>query len=384
MMRAAPSPTPPARRRQRRLRRRRRRGPARARAAAPAENAAPRADLSADLVVLGGGPGGYTAAFRAADLGLSVVLVERYPVLGGVCLNVGCIPSKALLHAARVIEEAAFFAERGSGSASRSSTSRSCARFKAGVVERLTKGLAALAERRKVRVVQGIGAPPVRPRAGGRASSGADGRTRGLRSSDPRRRLAGHGAPRASRTTIRASSTRPRRSSWATCPAACWSSAAASSGSRWRRSTAPSARRSPSSSSRPASFRAATAISCGRSRSACASGLGARDSPRHQGRQGGGRRPTACARASRARRPPRAAGLRQGPGRGRAAVRTATGSAPRRPGVALDARGFVRVDKQQRTNVAHIFAIGDLTPGADAGPQGVARGQAWRPRWRRG
>jgi dihydrolipoamide dehydrogenase len=62
--------------------------------------------VEADLVVLGAGPGGYTAAFRAADLGLKVTLVERWPTLGGVCLNVGCIPSKALLHAARVLEEA--------------------------------------------------------------------------------------------------------------------------------------------------------------------------------------------------------------------------------------------------------------------------------------
>ena len=68
-----------------------------------------------DVVVLGGGPGGYTAAFRAADLGLSTVLVERYDVLGGVCLNVGCIPSKALLHAAAVITGAAEAAERGIG-----------------------------------------------------------------------------------------------------------------------------------------------------------------------------------------------------------------------------------------------------------------------------
>jgi dihydrolipoamide dehydrogenase len=96
-------------------------------ARAPAEPAAPPAagapiaaagydgqvDQEADLLVLGAGPGGYTAAFRAADLGLNVTLVERWPVLGGVCLNVGCIPSKALLHAARVIEEAQEMGECG-------------------------------------------------------------------------------------------------------------------------------------------------------------------------------------------------------------------------------------------------------------------------------
>ena len=73
----------------------------------------PAADQSAQLLVIGAGPGGYTAAFRAADLGLAVTLVERWPQLGGVCLNVGCIPSKALLHAARVIEEAESMAEHG-------------------------------------------------------------------------------------------------------------------------------------------------------------------------------------------------------------------------------------------------------------------------------
>ncbi|MFP4247186.1 MAG: FAD-dependent oxidoreductase, partial [Halochromatium sp.] len=67
---------------------------------------APNKDISAQVVVLGAGPGGYTAAFRAADLGLRTVLIERYPTLGGVCLNVGCIPSKALLHTAQIIEEA--------------------------------------------------------------------------------------------------------------------------------------------------------------------------------------------------------------------------------------------------------------------------------------
>ena len=80
-----------------------------------------------DVVVLGAGPGGYTAAFRAADLGMKVALVERWPQLGGVCLNVGCIPSKALLHAAKVIEEAEAMAAPASASASRRSMSTSCA-----------------------------------------------------------------------------------------------------------------------------------------------------------------------------------------------------------------------------------------------------------------
>ena len=82
-------------------------------AAAPAAQAKPTADIETEVLVLGSGPGGYTAAFRAADLGRRVVLVERYASLGGVCLNVGCIPSKALLHAARVLDEAAAFKEHG-------------------------------------------------------------------------------------------------------------------------------------------------------------------------------------------------------------------------------------------------------------------------------
>ena len=80
--------------------------PAPRRSAAPSAGPSRPRDVSAQLLVIGAGPGGYTAAFRAADLGISVTLVERWPQLGGVCLNVGCIPSKALLHAARVIEEA--------------------------------------------------------------------------------------------------------------------------------------------------------------------------------------------------------------------------------------------------------------------------------------
>lgn len=115
------------------------------------------ADLQADVVVLGGGPGGYTAAFRVADLGKKVVLVERYPTLGGVCLNVGCIPSKTLLHVARVIAEAAELEDLGVGFiAPRISLNRLRAR-KNNVVGKLTKGLERLAGQRDVTVVRGIG-----------------------------------------------------------------------------------------------------------------------------------------------------------------------------------------------------------------------------------
>jgi NADPH-dependent 2,4-dienoyl-CoA reductase/sulfur reductase-like enzyme len=108
-----------------------------------------------DLVVIGAGVGGYTAAFRAADLGLKVTLIERWPMLGGVCLNVGCIPSKALLHAAKVIEDAADMAACGIAFGP-PQIDRDCLRaWKNRVVTRLTNGLALLAKQRKVQVIQG-------------------------------------------------------------------------------------------------------------------------------------------------------------------------------------------------------------------------------------
>ena len=108
------------------------------------------------MLVLGAGPGGYTAAFRAADLGKRVVLVERWNSLGGVCLNVGCIPSKALLHAARVIEETHEMAARGLSFAAPSIDLDRLRGWKDGVVKRLTGGLAGLARQRKVTVLQGV------------------------------------------------------------------------------------------------------------------------------------------------------------------------------------------------------------------------------------
>jgi dihydrolipoamide dehydrogenase len=110
-----------------------------------------------DVVVLGAGPGGYTAAFRAADLGLRVALVERYPVLGGVCLNVGCIPSKALLHTAQLIDEAAAVAEHGVHFGEPRIELDKLRAFKDRVVGKLTAGLAAMAAKRQVDLVQGSG-----------------------------------------------------------------------------------------------------------------------------------------------------------------------------------------------------------------------------------
>jgi len=109
---------------------------------------------SAQLVVIGAGPGGYTAAFRAADLGLDVILIERSPVLGGVCLNVGCIPSKALLHAAKVIDEAEAMAEHGVTFGKPTIDAEKLRDWKNEVVGKLTGGLSMMAKQRKIRVLQ--------------------------------------------------------------------------------------------------------------------------------------------------------------------------------------------------------------------------------------
>lgn len=121
-------------------------------------NAVPASDVYAEVVVLGSGPGGYTAAFRAADLGKKVVLIERYATLGGVCLNVGCIPSKALLHTAKVITEAEETAHHGVSFSSPKIDLEQLRNWKANdVVGKLTGGLAAMAKQRDVTVVQGLG-----------------------------------------------------------------------------------------------------------------------------------------------------------------------------------------------------------------------------------
>ena len=126
-------------------------------AAGSSPHGAEAADLEAEVVVLGSGPGGYSAAFRAADLGQRVVLVERYPTLGGVCLNVGCIPSKALLHLAKVVEEARFFADHGVVFAEPRLDLDRIRAWKDAVVGRLTGGVGGMARQRKVEVVQGSG-----------------------------------------------------------------------------------------------------------------------------------------------------------------------------------------------------------------------------------
>ena len=139
---AAPAPAAPA---------------ATSKAAAVADDGSP-FDLDCDLLVLGAGPGGYSAAFRAADLGLKVVLVERYATLGGVCLNVGCIPSKALLHVAAVMDEVSHMAELGVDFGAPKLNIDKLRGHKEKVIGKLTGGLAAMAKMRKVTVVRGYGA----------------------------------------------------------------------------------------------------------------------------------------------------------------------------------------------------------------------------------
>ncbi|MBA3772317.1 MAG: dihydrolipoyl dehydrogenase [Ramlibacter sp.] len=135
-------------------------GPAAAASAAPAPTAssyAGGADIECDMLVLGAGPGGYSAAFRAADLGMKVVLVERYATLGGVCLNVGCIPSKALLHVAAVMDEVSHFESLGVSFGKPAIELDKLRAHKAKVVGKLTGGLTAMAKMRKVTVVRGVG-----------------------------------------------------------------------------------------------------------------------------------------------------------------------------------------------------------------------------------
>jgi dihydrolipoamide dehydrogenase len=124
---------------------------------APASTYKGSVDVECEMLVLGSGPGGYSAAFRAADLGMKTVIVERYATLGGVCLNVGCIPSKALLHIAGVVDEARVMAEHGIAFEAPKIDLRKLAAWKDKVVGKLTSGLTGMAKARKVEVVRGIG-----------------------------------------------------------------------------------------------------------------------------------------------------------------------------------------------------------------------------------
>jgi len=125
--------------------------------AGPASSYSGQVDHTCEVLVLGAGPGGYSAAFRSADLGMNTILVERYSTLGGVCLNVGCIPSKALLHTAQVLEEAQHMGEHGIAFAKPKIDLDKLRAHKAGVVGKLTGGLAGMAKGRKVKTIQGVG-----------------------------------------------------------------------------------------------------------------------------------------------------------------------------------------------------------------------------------
>ncbi|MBZ2209182.1 dihydrolipoyl dehydrogenase [Massilia soli] len=131
--------------------------PAPAPAAIPAGSYTGKVDIECEMMVLGAGPGGYSAAFRAADLGMNTVLIERYPTLGGVCLNVGCIPSKALLHVAAVIDETKGMAKHGVSFAAPQINIDELRAYKDGVVSKMTGGLNFMAKSRKVNVVNGVG-----------------------------------------------------------------------------------------------------------------------------------------------------------------------------------------------------------------------------------
>ena len=231
-------------------------------AAAPAPAAAPvaapvagshagGADIECEMLVLGAGPGGYSAAFRSADLGMKTVIVERYATLGGVCLNVGCIPSKALLHVAAVIEEAEHANDLGVTFAAPQVDIDKLRAHKDKVVGKLTGGLAGMAKGRKVDIVRGFGTF-LDPHHIEVKSPKVRGRTRPVarRSSSSRSALLLPVQLRciclSSRRT-RALSIRPARSNCVSCRRRCWLSAAASLAWKWPPSTRRWAPRSMSS-----------------------------------------------------------------------------------------------------------------------------------------
>ena len=181
-------------------------------------------DVQCDLLVLGGGPGGYSAAFRAADLGLNVVIVERYAQLGGVCLNVGCIPSKALLHVAAVMDEVSHLSSLGVDFGKPKVNIDMLRGHKEKVIGKLTGGLAAMAKMRKVRVLRGYGAFVGSHHVAVEETTGtARVRTPCTCPSCPL-------TPAWLTAPVRCNSPR--------CPSACSSWAAASSAWKWARSTA--------------------------------------------------------------------------------------------------------------------------------------------------
>ena len=200
------------------------------------------ADLECDLLVLGGGPGGYSAAFRAADLGLKVVLVERYAQLGGVCLNVGCIPSKALLHVAAVMDEVSHLSAAGIDFGAPTVNVDTLRGHKEKVIGKLTGGLAQMAKMRKVTIVRGYGAFVGANHLEVEETTGTGQDKTGSKKVVALRRPS---SPQAARPCVCPSC--PTTRAWSIPPArwrsrvfrsACSSWAAASSASKWARSIA--------------------------------------------------------------------------------------------------------------------------------------------------
>ena len=322
---------------------------------APPPSEIPEADHRAEVVVLGSGPGGYTAAFRAADLGLKTILIERYERLGGVCLNVGCIPSKALLHIARVIAEAEEAGGQGVSFGEPQIDLDGLRGWKDSVVDRLTGGLGGLARQRKVEVVQGV-ATLRRAQPADRRHAGRRDDDRRVRALHHRRRLERRAAARPARRPAHHRLHRRARAR-TTRPAACSSSAAGSSASRWRPSTTRSGRRSRSSSCSTSSSRAATATSCARCSGASRSATrrihletkvtsieAADDGLRVTFEGDKAPEPQTFDRVLLAigRRP------------------NGASIGAEKAGVEVDERGFIHVDQAMRTNVPHIYAIGDI------------------------
>ena len=324
----------------------------------------------AKLVVIGGGPGGYAAAFRAADLGVEVTLVDAEAQLGGVCLLRGCIPSKALLHAARVISEAREAERFGVRFAAPEIDLERLRAWKGEVVDRLAQGVAQLAKRRGVRVLRAFASVPRRrhPRAGrGRRAPGASAST--TRSSRPARSRSSH-LP-CGRTTS-ASWIRPR-------PSTCRSPAPPPGrGRRLRRPRAGhrlrGARRQGHGrrDDRRSPARRGPRPRARRSRSA--SSGSSRPTTRARGSPGSRRRTPACAPISRA-----LASIHRSSSTGcwwrSAASPGPMGWASRAAGVELDEKGFVRVDRRRRTHRAPHPGHRRRGRRAHAGPQGGPGGQ---------
>ena len=198
---------------------------------APAPYTGTKGDVHAEVLVLGAGPGGYTAAFRAADLGRNVVMVDSRGPLGGVCLNVGCIPSKALLHAAKVIAETKEMTHAGLAFPAPTIDLDALRGWKDSVVTRLTGGLTGLAKQRKVQTLVGTGTFTGDHMLSVAAPDGTTTTCRSTRRSSP---PAPNRSPcRSSRTTTPGSSTPPAPWTSSTSPNACWCSAAGSSAWRW-------------------------------------------------------------------------------------------------------------------------------------------------------